>query len=195
MPFMSAFFDLFSGFWRHKWRSRSKGGVRKRRPRRGMLYFDNLSLLSLLLRPALPIPIEMCAADLTVKCRRQALAPLQKSSRQESIKREVEDNKGLLAVEAQCWQCHQRCVMPNWRRTDANVWLPQGLFQGTADRSQLAGECVRFAPSIKEFPINQGELHPADQPSLISTMKISKENVEENLLTTRYRCCAEVAKF
>lgn len=79
MPFMSAFFDLFSGFWRHKWRSRSKGGERKRGPRRGLLYFDNLSLLSLLLSPAMPVPIKMRAPDLTIKCRRQALAPLQKS--------------------------------------------------------------------------------------------------------------------
>lgn len=150
---MLAFFDLFSVFWRHKWRSRSKGGARKRRPRRGMLHFDNLSLLSLLLRTTPPTPIRTCAPDLTAKCRRQALAPLQKSSRQESIEQEAEDNKGLLAGEVQCWQCHHRRVMPNWRCTDANLWLPQGLFhiemEMTADGSQPVTVCLLYTFSLR----------------------------------------------
>lgn len=110
-----------------------------------MLCFDNLTLPPPLLRPALPTPSKYRAPDPTEKRRRRALETVNETHRAESPSvREAEDNEGLFAVGVQWRQCHHGHVMPNRRCTDANPWLPQGLFgtetEGMADRSQPGGE-------------------------------------------------------
>lgn len=133
-------------FWRHKWRSRGKegGGERKRRPRRGMLCFDNLTLPPPLLRPARP-----CPPHQSTRSRSAGIGlwrPLTKATapRVQACERR-KTTRGYLQLGCSGRQCHHGHVMPNRRCADANPWLlPQGLFgtetEGMADRSQPEGE-------------------------------------------------------